>query len=165
MIGVVARAGENAPSGTYELGFANGQLTFSDVHVPTATSLETGRDYAVPFVHLRSTDTGCESACDLSSIDIAWQKLTANGWQASSDPQAAHIDLVVSVNGKRTSLAADLDAGTSALAWSDIPVGGTGILQSELAYVSSSEICYVAVSYVSELGMQMTMSVANPSCY
>jgi len=164
MIGVVARAGQDAPSGSYELGFANGQLTFSDVHVPNAASLETGSDYAIPFVHLRATDSKCQAACDLSSIDIAWKKLASAGW-AASESHAARIDLVVSVNGKKTYLGADLDAGQSSLAWNDIPVWNTGILKSELAYVQSSEICYLSVSYVSELGMKMTMSVANSSCY
>ena len=150
MIGVVARAGQDAPSGSYQLGFDNGQLTFSDVHVPSAASLETGRDYAVPFVHLRATDASCQAACDMSAIDIEWKKLSADGWQ-HADSQPARIDLVVSVNGKRTALGADFATGQSSLAWTDVPVWNTGILQSELSYVSTSEICYLSVSYVSEL--------------
>jgi hypothetical protein len=165
MIGVVSRAGQNAPSGAYEFGFDNGQLTFSDVHAPTSSSLETGRDYAVPFVHVRTTDASCRGECDIGALAIAWRTLTADGWQPTSAPSSARIDLVASLNGKRTALAANLDDSTTTIAWSDMPVWNTGILRSELAYVSTSEICYLSVSYVSELGMKMNMSVANPACY
>ena len=164
LIGVVSRAGQDAPSGAYEIGFDNGQLTFSDVHVPSAASLEGAADYAVPFVHLRATDPRCQAGCDLSAIDIDWRSATKHGWQ-SNDSHAARIDLVVSVNGRKTTLSANLPAGKSSLAWIDLPIANTGILRSELAYIQSSEICYVQVSYASSLGMKMTMSVSNPACY
>jgi hypothetical protein len=45
-----------------------------------------------------------------------------------------------------------------------MPVTNTGLLASELAYVQTSEICFLKVSYASELGMTMAMSVANPAC-
>jgi hypothetical protein len=165
MIGVVSRSGKNAPSGAYEFGFDSGQLTFSDVHAPTSVSLETGKDYAVPFIHIRPTTASCKSDCDIASLDVEWRTMTADGWQVTSAPATAHIDLVASLNGKRTSLAANLDDSATTIAWRDMPVWNTGILSSELAYVQTSEICYLSVSYVSELGMKMNMSVANPDCY
>jgi hypothetical protein len=165
MIGVVSRPGANAPSGAYEFGFANGQLTFSDVHAPSAALLETGKDYAVPFVHIRATDSSCSANCDIGSLDIAWRTLTADGWQATAAPSTARIDVVASMQGNRTSLAANLTDSATTIAWRDMPVANAGILSSELAYVTTSGICYLSVSYLSELGMKMTMSVANPACY
>jgi hypothetical protein len=68
------------------------------------------------------------------------------------------------LDGKSTYLGATLDAGITSFAWSEMPVWNTGILQSELAYVQTSEICFFQLSYASELGMKMAMSVANPAC-
>jgi hypothetical protein len=165
MIGVVARAGQNAPSGAYELGFDNGQLTFSDVHVPAAASLEAGKDYAVPFVHIRSTEVGCKVDCAIGALDVEWRTLTADGWQPTSAPRSARLDMVTSIQGKRVALAANLDDSATTINWRDMPVTNTGILASELSYVQTAGICYLSVSYLSELGMKMAMSVANPACY
>lgn len=163
-IGVVARAGENAPSGTYELAFDNGRLTFSDVHVPSAATLDTGKDYAVPFLRIRAADVSCTVDCSIAAVELDWRQRTAEGWQPASAPETARLDIVAKLGGKTTALGANLDATTTTLAWRDMPVGGTGILDSELAYVRTSGICYVSVRYGSELGMTMTMSVANPAC-
>ncbi len=162
-MGIVARSGQNAPSGTYELGFSNGQLTFSDVHVPTAGTLEGAKDYAVPFVHIRPMQPGCVVDCDIAGIDLEWYRMTELGWQATGEVQSAQLEIVAMLHGKTTYLTANLDAQTS-LAWADMPVTNTGLLASELAYVQTSEICFLKVSYASELGMTMAMSVANPAC-
>jgi hypothetical protein len=45
-----------------------------------------------------------------------------------------------------------------------MPVTGTGILDRELAYISTADLCYVAVTYMSEVGMKMTSQVTNPAC-
>lgn len=165
MIGVVAHGTHDTPTGAYEIRFANGQLTFSDVHAPSAAQLESGKDFAVPFVQIRPTVTGCTVDCDIAGIDLDWRRMTASGWQAASEPQAARIEIAAKLNGKNTYLAANLDAGTTSIEWSEMPVWNTGILQSELAYLGTSEICYVAVSFPSQLGMKMTTSATNPACY
>ena len=165
MIGVVAHGSQNAPSGTYELGFDLGQLTFTDVFTPNAAALLAGNDYQIPFVHIRTTVPGCASDCDIAGIDLEWRRMTSDGWQPATGPQAARIDMGVLLNGKSAYLGATLDANTTSVAWTDMPVWNTGILQSELAYVQTSEICFFKVSYQSELGMKMTMSVANPACF
>jgi hypothetical protein len=46
-----------------------------------------------------------------------------------------------------------------------MPVKNTGILRSELAYISTAELCYVAVTYTSSLGMKLTSQVQNPGCF
>jgi len=163
MIGVVAHGTHDAPSGTYNLMFDNGQLTFSDVHVPSAALLSSG-ELAVPFVRIRPTVATCTVDCDIAGIDLAWRSFGDAGWQDSAG-EPSRLEIVTIVNGTRAYLAADLDAGATSLAWSAMPVGNAGITRSELAYVQTSEICYVAVSYRSELGMKMTMSAVNPACY
>lgn len=163
-IGVVARAGQNPPSGTYELAFDNGRLTFSDVHVPSAATLDTGKDYVVPFVRIRATDASCTVDCSVAAVELDWRALTPAGWQPASAPESARLDVVAKLGGKTAALGANLDATTTSLAWRDMPVDSAGILDSELAYVRTSGICYVSVRYTSELGMTMTMAVANPAC-
>jgi hypothetical protein len=163
-MGVVARAGERAPRGVYELGFANGQLTFSDVLVPSQASLESTPDYAVPFVRLQPIDATCTTSCDIAAIDVAWRALGETGWQELDERHAARVDLVAVINGKRTTLGANLD-GVSSLDWTKLPVANTGISTTELARIQTSGICYLAVTYASASGMKMTMSVANPACY
>ena len=161
MIGVVARGDQDAPRGTYELGFSNGQLTFSDVHVPSASALSTARDFAVPFARITPATAGCKTDCDLGSIDLEWRRLTREGWVAA-EPQQARIDLVARMNGKSTALAAELT--DTSVDWVDMPIWNAGITRSELAYITTSEICFFQVSYQTELGMKMTTSVANPGC-
>lgn len=164
MIGVVARAEEDVPSGVYELAFDNGQLTFSDVHTPSAAALAAGEGFAVPFVRIRPVEPTCTVDCDIAAVDIEWRRQTALGWQVTAEPSSARLTMVLSLRGKNTYLGTNLDAGTTSLAWAAMPVGDSGLLQSELAYVQTSEICYLEVGYATELGMAMTMSVANPAC-
>jgi hypothetical protein len=66
-------------------------------------------------------------------------------------------------NGQETALSADLT--DKALAWRDMPVANTGIADYELAYFTTQNICYIAVSYESELGMRMTNQLTNPDCF
>jgi hypothetical protein len=46
-----------------------------------------------------------------------------------------------------------------------MPIEGSGLTRHELAYITTSSLCYVAVSYQSELGMKMTSQTVNPSCF
>jgi len=161
MIGVVARAGQDAPRGTYELGFANGQLTFTDVFPPTAPVVESAQSYSIPFVHIAPTDTACVGNCTIESLSLDWKKLTASGWD-TADTQKAHIDIVLQRAGKKTYLAADT---SSTVAWQDLDITNTGILWSELAYFTTANICYVGVTYESQLGMKMTSELYNPGCF
>jgi hypothetical protein len=164
MIGVVANGAKDAPRGVYQFGFANGSLTFSDVHTPSAAMLSGGIDYAVPFVRIQPTIATCKLDCDIAGIDIAWQRLVDGTWIESTGHDV-ELGMAVRLGGKPLYFAASLDAQTSSLAWSQMPVANTGILQSELAYVQTSEICYLALTYTTELGMKMTMSAVNPACY
>jgi hypothetical protein len=164
MIGVVATGDKDAPRGSYRFAFANGALTFSDVHAPTTATLSGGLDYAVPFIRIEPTDATCKVDCDIARLDIAWQRMVADAWTPTSGHDV-RIEMAISLNGKPTYLAADLDASTSSLAWRDMPVWNTGITQHELTYVQTSEICYLALTYTSELGMKMTTRATNPACY
>jgi len=161
MIGVVARGSADAPTGAYHVGFDNGHLTFSDVHAPSASSLERATDYAVPFIRIRTADPTCRAECDIGAIELEWRKQTASGWQ-TVEAQPARIDMGVRLGGKDTYLGANMTSST--LAWSEMPVWNTGLLDTELAYVQTSEICFFQVSYETDLGMKMTTSVTNPAC-
>ena len=153
LIGVVARGGFDVPSGTYEIDFANGSLTYTNVFPPSQTVLESAQSYSVPFLHIRPTETGCIGNCDIDALEVEWP--------ATAKP--AHVVMVLNRNGQETTLSADLT--DKALAWRDISVANTGIADYELAYFTTQNICYVAVSYESELGMRMTNQLTNPDCF
>jgi hypothetical protein len=161
MIGLVARAGYDAPRGTYELGFANGQLTFTDVFPPTAPVVESAQSYSIPFVHIAPRDAACVGNCTIESLSLDWSKLTASGWE-KAEKQPAHIDIVLQRAGQKTYLAADT---ASTVQWSAIDIANTGLVWSELAYFTTKNICYIGVTYESELGMKMTNELYNPDCF
>jgi hypothetical protein len=164
-LGVVATGQRNAPNGTYRFGFDKGQLTFTDVVTPSIATLSTGEDYAVPFVRIRATNASCVTDCDISSIDLEWMRQTSTGWQAVQGPADAHLDILAGMGNKRVYLAANLTDGATSQPWSQMPLTNTGLVRNELSYITSSKLCYLAVSYTSELGMKMTSQVKNPSCF
>jgi hypothetical protein len=165
LLGVVAKPDRQAPSGTYRFDFDNGSLTFTDVQAPSASHLMAATDYAVPFVHVRSSQPACVNDCEISSVDITWMHQTDAGWTQTTEPTDAHIDFVTTLNGKNTYLSTDFVDGQTSILWQDMPVKNTGILPSELAYISTAELCYVAVTYTSSLGMKLTSQVQNPGCF
>ena len=162
LLGVVATAQRQTPSGSYRFDFDNGSLTFTDVHTPSAANLMAATDYVVPFVRIRSSQAACINDCEISGVDITWMRQSADGWTQASEPTDAHLDFVTKMNGKNTYLATDFVNGQTSMMWQDMPVKGTGILPSELAYISTAEICYVAVTYTSSLGLKLTSQVQNP---
>lgn len=165
LIGVGANAKHDAPRGSYNFGFSNGTLTFSDVLAPTAATLQAASDYAVPFVRIRPTNPQCTTNCDIESIDLEWMRQVDGVWTAVTEPRDAQIDIVAHAGGKQLNLSGDIKDGATSLPWSQMPVTGTGLVRSELAYISTAELCYFAVSYRSELGMKMTGQVINPGCF
>ncbi|HUS29265.1 MAG TPA: hypothetical protein VMZ53_12175 [Kofleriaceae bacterium] len=161
-IGLVSRPGHDAPRGTYELGFANGALTFTDVMPPSTPIVESAQSYSVPFVHVIGTDSKCQGSCTIDSIALDWKSLSASGWtQATQQP--AHVDIVLERGGKRSYLAADVSGTT--MKWQDLDVTNTGLTWNELSYFTTANICYVGVSYESELGMKMTNALYNTGCF
>ena len=163
MIGVTARAGFDVPRGAYEIDFANGSLTYTHVFPPTAAVLESAQSYSVPFLHIKPNAAGCRGNCSIDALELNWATMTPTGWKPVAD-KAAHIDIVLRRNGTDTYLAADMTS-SSTFNWQDINVANTGIADYELAYFSTQNICYLAVSYDSELGMRMTNQVTNPACF
>lgn len=153
LIGVVARGGFNVPSGTYEIDFANGALTYTNVFPPSQAALESAQSYSVPFLHIQPAVKGCIANCEIDALELQWP--------ATAKP--AHVVMVLHRNGKETALSADMT--DKAIAWHDISVAKTGLSDRELAYFTTQNICYVAVSYESELGMRMTNQLSNPDCF
>jgi hypothetical protein len=161
-IGLVARAGNDAPRGTYELGFSNGELTFTDVMLPTAPIVEGAQSYSIPFVKIATADASCHGDCSIGSISLDWNKLTPTGWQRSS-VQPARLEIVLKRGTQKTNLAANLTGAS--INWQDFDLTNTGILPNELGYFTTANICYVGVTYDSELGMKMTNDLYNPGCF
>lgn len=164
-LGVVAAGQRNAPNGTYRFGFDNGQLTFTDVKTPSIEVMSAGADYVVPFVRIRASNAACVVDCDISSIDLEWMRQTSDGWQTVAGPSDAHLDILAAMGSKRVYLAANLTDGAMSQEWSKMPITNTGLVRNELSYISTSNLCYLAVSYTSELGMKMTSQVTNPVCF
>jgi hypothetical protein len=165
LLGVVANPQRQTPSGNYRFDFDNGSLTFTDVKTPSAAHLMAATDYAVPFVHIRSPQAACVSDCEISGVDITWMRMTDSGWTQAAEPTDAHLDVVAKMNGKNTYLSTDFLEGQTSMEWQDMPVKNSGILRSELSYVSTAELCYVAVTYSSSIGMKLTSQVQNPGCF
>lgn len=163
-VGVVAHPGRNAPSGSYVFDFDNGKLTFTGVNAPSATMLTAAADYSVPFVRIRTANETCIAGCDIKAVDLAWQRATESGWQAVA-PRDARLDVVAQLNERSVYLSADLVDGATSINWTALPLGTSGLRRSELAYISTGEICYLAVTYTSELGMKMTSQIENPGCF
>ncbi len=165
-VGVVAAAEREVPSGNYRFMFDNGELTFSDVKMPSAADLMAASGYAVPFLSVRTLDERCKSDCDISSIDLEWMQVTATGLVPVQAPSDAHLDVIASLGAtKRAYLSTNLTNGATSQSWSEMPVAGSGLLRNELSYITTSRLCYVSVSYTSELGMKMTGQVRNPGCF
>ncbi len=165
MIGVVANPTREAPHGTYKFGFDQGTLTFTDVHAPSAASLMAATGYTVPFLQIRAAQPACVVDCDISGVDITWMKLTSDGWTQADAPLDAKLDFVARMNGKNTYLTTSFVDGQTSIQWQDMPVTNTGLLRNELSYISTGELCYVAVTYASELGVKLTSQVQNPGCF
>lgn len=157
-LGIAARGDHDAPRGTYELAFDNGQLTFSDVAPPSAATLARATDYRVPFIRISSLD-GRPTA-----LDLAWHQMGEDGWQPAPG-LAVRLDVVVQDGGKRYAFAPMLAADQHSITWQQMPFGAAGALATEMASIDTSQICYVAASYESDLGMTMTVRAENPACY
>jgi hypothetical protein len=153
LIGVVARGGYNVPQGTYEIDFANGALAYTNVFPPSQAVLESAQSYSVPFLHIQPAEKGCVGNCEIDALEVQWP----------STAKPAHVVMVLHRNGQETALSADLT--DKPVAWRDLSVAHTGIADYELAYFTTQNICYVAVSYESELGMRMTNQLTNPDCF
>ena len=112
-LGISARGDHDAPRGTYELAFANGQLTFSDVEPPSAATLAAAIDYRVPFVHISSTNAAP------TAFEIDWKQMGEGGWQPAPG-LAVRLDVIVQEHGTRHAYAPILAADQSTLAWRDV---------------------------------------------
>lgn len=164
IVGLVASPERDIPRGSYQIDLADRTLTFSDVRPPRTTMLEAASAHAVPLLRVRPTTADCAHDCSIAALDLSWWRASAFGWMAAPAPLDARIDVVALLHGKRVVLAADLRDAASSVAWQDMSTKGAGMLYHELAYISSADLCYIAVSYQSELGMQMTSQTTNPAC-
>jgi hypothetical protein len=165
-VGVVANGTRKAPNGTYKFGFSNGALTFSGVDTHDVELLQAATDYAVPFVRIRAVQESCFNDCDIKAVDLEWKTMTKGGWVTVEEPRDARIDVVANVNGsKRVAISANLTDGATSQSWQGMTIDGADLLRNELSYITTSKVCYLAVSYTSELGMKITSQTVNPGCF
>jgi hypothetical protein len=163
LVGLATSPEHDAPSGIYNVEFGDGMLTFSDVHAPSTATLEAANTYAVPLLRIRPTVEGCVNDCDIASVDVSWARSSAFAWEGTDAPNQARLVIVADLHGEQVALTADVSS-VGSIAWQDMPVKGSGIIDRELAHISTSRLCYLAVTYRSELGMTMTSQLANPAC-
>ena len=151
-MGVVARPYHDVPSGTYRVDIAGLPLTFERVMPPSDAQLRAGTHFATPVLRLVPTEPTCTTDCAIASVDFAWSDGAA---------RAAKLDLLFA--GGYIGL--DLPAVTSgSLPWARKPARISGLTVADLADVSTSQLCYVGITYEDPFGMRMTSQIANPAC-
>jgi hypothetical protein len=154
-IGAFARGGFDLPRGDYTVALRDQVLTFSDVHPPRASELE--NDVIVPVVQLVPVAPGCVADCPIESLHTEWMRHTSGGWnKADAIGHGAHVDMV---RADGSTLGADLPASpTSDVAWQEM---ATTMTPAEMAAVTTSQLRYVQLTYTDEVGMQVTLQIAN----
>jgi hypothetical protein len=147
-MGVNARPTHDVPSGTYHVDIAGMPLTFTRVMPPSAARLTAGTG-VIPAIHLVPTDPTCLTDCHIASVDLAWSDGIA---------RPAQIDLLFA----QGYVGVDMSEGS--VPWLSKPARISGMTVADLAGVSTSQLCYVGITYEDPFGMRMTAQIANPEC-
>jgi hypothetical protein len=166
-LGAFARAGYDVPAGEYTVAIGAHVLTFADVRPSADAQLATAQNLAVPFIQLAPTEADCVTDCQIASIRTTWKRNTAGGWTDIADGEmshGAHLDIVRWHAGAMQTFTIELPAKPSTdVAWSAMPMVA-GMTPADLAGITTSELCYVAMTYDDEVGMRVTSQIANPAC-
>jgi hypothetical protein len=154
-IGAFARGGFDLPRGEYTVALRDQVLTFSDVQPPRASELQD--DVIVPVVQLVPAAPGCLADCPIASVHTEWMRHSSGGWNTTASiGHGAHVD-IVRMDGAM--LGADLPANpTSDVAWQAM---ATTMTPAEMAAVTTSQLRYVQLTYIDEVGMQVTLQISN----
>ena len=145
-VGVVARPLHDVPRGRYV--FDN--YTFERVQPPSDAELRA--EMIVPALRLTPTQPQCLTDCSIAAIDVSWPDNIA---------RASHVDLLT-VQGY---IGLDLPAAVStSLPWARKPGRMAGMTTADLARVTTSQLCYVAVTFTDRFGVRVTSTVSNPAC-
>ena len=154
-IGAFARGGFDLPSGEYTVALRDQVLTFSNVQPPPANELQ--NDVIVPVAQLVPVAPGCVADCPIAVLHTEWMRHTSGGWnKADAIGHGAHVDFV-RMDG--TTLSTDLPAETTSdVAWQAM---ATTMTPAQMAAMTTSQLRYVQLTYTDEVGMQVTLQIAN----
>ena len=145
-VGVVARPLHDVPHGRYV--FDND--TFERVLPPSDAQLRA--EMLAPAIQLTPTQPDCAHDCSIASIDVSWPDNVA---------RASHIDLLT----EQGYIGLDLAAATStSVPWDRKPDRMAGMTTADLARVTTSQLCYVGVTFTGRYGVRVTSTVSNPAC-
>jgi hypothetical protein len=168
---VYARPGFDVPSGTYRFVARPTALTFEDVRAPSNAALAAGTGFVVPFVRVVPTVAGCQYDCTIDSIEYRWMARTATGAWEDAAPEmlalmpAARVDFVrIAPSGANQDMRIELSTSsqTGVLSWVE-SASHDGMLQSDLATVSTAQLCYVGAVFHDLVGTRLTSSATNPA--
>lgn len=145
-VGVVARPRHDVPSGRYTFD----GYTFERVQPPSDATLRA--ELFAPAVHLVPTDAQCVTDCSIAAIEVAWPDGVA---------RASRVDLLTPSGYVGLDMPAAVD---TSLPWARKPERMAGMTTADLARVTTSQLCYVAVTYSDRFGVRVTSTVSNPAC-
>lgn len=145
-VGVVARPLHDVPRGRYTFD----GYTFDRVQPPSDAALRA--ELFAPAVRLVPTDAQCLTDCSIAAIEVRWPDGVA---------RASRVDLLT-VQGY---VGLDVPAAVeTSLPWARKPERMAGMTTADLARVTTSQLCYVAVTFSDRFGVRVTSTVANPAC-
>jgi hypothetical protein len=161
---VVARPGFDVPGGNYHFAVDGKTLTFSNVVPPSNDSLVSGENLVVPFVNITPKSASCQADCEIASVDLKWMRNTATGWILADEyemPREAHIDIVIGGQQKNEMRAPLGNSPILSVDW-DGAIKNAGLVEAQLAGMTSDSLCYVGVSYIDRIGVGTTSMVTSP---
>lgn len=164
---VYARPQNDIPMGTYKFNTRETKLRFDGVRTASSEELATGEGVIVPFLRIVPTDAGCVTDCTISAIEYRWMQRTEGQWQPAPAAElalmpAGRIDVTrMQSNGKLQDLHLTLPTNASgSLDWVS-SASYDGMFQSDLYYVTSTQICYVGASFQDFVGMRLTSGATS----
>lgn len=145
-VGVVARPLHDVPHGTYVFD----HYTFERVQPPSDAQLRA--EMVAPAIHLTPTPADCRTDCSIAAIEVSWPDNIA---------RASHIDLLT----EQGYIGLDVPAAAStSVPWDRKPDRMAGMTTADLARVTTSQLCYVGVTFTGRYGVRVTSTVSNPAC-
>lgn len=164
---VYARPDNDIPMGTYKFNTRETNLRFDGVRAASAEELASGEGIIVPFLRIVPAAAGCQTDCTIGSIEYRWMQRSDGRWQPAPAAElalmpAGRIDVTrMMPNGQLQDLHLTLPTNASgSLDWIR-SASYDGMFQSDLAYVTSTQICYVGASFRDFVGMRLTSAAGN----
>ena len=147
--GVFCRPDHAVPTGTYTFRSGPHSLDFSFVRPPVDMTMH----QVMPRVRFVPVDEACKTDCLLDRVEVAWQRMTADGWVQLTDEEAqvlrpsGALDLVFDDGGTRR---VEFPVGT---AITEVP-WTLPLKSSDPAYYTG-QITFGSISFQSRPGIKM----------